>query len=37
MKKKIFVITSIALIAIMMCGVFVGCKSAEEKEAELRL
>ena len=34
MKKKIFVITSIALIAIMMCGVFVGCKSAEEKEAE---
>ena len=34
MKKKIFVITSIVLIAVMLCGVLVGCKSAEEKEKE---
>ncbi|MDE5548775.1 MAG: hypothetical protein K2J13_00830 [Clostridia bacterium] len=34
MKKKIFVITSIMLIIVALCSMFVGCKSAEEKEKE---
>ena len=34
MKKKIFAITSIILIIGILCSVFVGCKSAEEKEKE---
>lgn len=33
-KKKFLLITSILLLAVMTCCLFVGCKSAEEKEKE---
>ncbi|MDE6758192.1 MAG: hypothetical protein K2O95_00345 [Clostridia bacterium] len=34
MKKKIFAITSIMLIIVSLCSLFVACKSAEEKEKD---